>query len=278
MFTESQEKLLAGLSEQFSIPLAKLLAVCEVESGGRVSALVAGREEPLIRFEGHYFHRLLGTAKRHQAVAAGLASARAGKVRNPRSQAARWKLLERASRIDRPAALQSTSWGIGQVMGAHWQWLSYASVDDMVARARSGIEGQAELMLRYIRSAGLDRALREGDWQAFARGYNGPAFARHGYDRKLAAAHRRHLGETRVHDGNQARHQPLHLRMGDRGEAVVAMQKRLRAHGHAIRTDGDFGPLTHSALLAFQQGAGLAADGIAGPRTFLALERPPVIT
>ncbi|MGB3391144.1 MAG: N-acetylmuramidase domain-containing protein, partial [Pseudaminobacter sp.] len=52
---------------------AGLLAIAEVESGGKAFAMVAGRREPLIRFEGHYFDRRLSAQKRQQARAQGLA-------------------------------------------------------------------------------------------------------------------------------------------------------------------------------------------------------------
>jgi hypothetical protein len=47
-------------------------------------------------------------------------------------------------------------------------------------------------MLRYIDKAGLAAALRRHDWHAFARGYNGPAYARNAYDAKMAEAYARH--------------------------------------------------------------------------------------
>lgn len=62
------------------------------------------------------------------------------------------------------------------------------------------------------------------------------------------------------------------LRPGDTGEEVLALQSRLAELGFPPgRLDGDFGPATEAALLAFQAGAGLLADGIAGPRTLTAL-------
>ncbi|MCB1385181.1 MAG: DUF3380 domain-containing protein [Nitratireductor sp.] len=266
---------LASLAEAQGVEPAALMAVVEVESGGRIFAEVHGRREPLIRFEGHYFYRLLGARKRNRAVVAGLADRGAGRVRNPRGQAGRWELLKRASAIDRPAALQSTSWGVGQVMGAHWQWLGYASVDALVARAREGLSGQAEILLRFIDKAQLREALTAHDWRAFARGYNGPDHARHGYDRRLAEAYDAYLAlagdKTKAVSG---RHLALTLRPGDHGRLVAGLQRRLRAHGFMLAADGDFGPVTRAVLMRFQSGQGLAVDGIAGPGTFVALERP----
>ena len=60
------------------------------------------------------------------------AAPKAGVIRNGRSQSQRWKMLKRAMAINRTAALSSTSWGLGQVMGIHWNWLDYGSVDALV--------------------------------------------------------------------------------------------------------------------------------------------------
>jgi hypothetical protein len=171
---------------------AALLAVVEVESGGQVFALIDGRKEPLIRFEGHYFDRLLTPKKRQRARDEGLAAPKAGAVANPRAQNGRWRLLGRAIAIDRAAALQSVSWGVGQVMGANWKRLNYADVEALVAEARAGAAGQVRLMIRFIGHAGLGEALARHDWAAFARGYNGPSYRALGYHEKIAAAYRRH--------------------------------------------------------------------------------------
>jgi N-acetylmuramidase len=192
MFTQETISEIAAVARELGIEPAALLAVAEVESGGKAFATVEGRLEPLIRFEGHYFDRRLTPAKRQAARRQGLASPLAGAVVNPASQAERWKLLARASAIDRKAALESVSWGLGQVMGAHWAWLDYASVEALADEARNSVAGQARLMARYIAKAGLRAALIGRDWHAFARGYNGPTYRRFGYHTKIAAAYKRH--------------------------------------------------------------------------------------
>ncbi len=69
------------------------------------------------------------------------------------------------------------------------------------------------------------------------------------------------------------------LREGDTGPEVEELQKALNAKGAALKEDGDFGPATESAVIAFQKAVGLNADGIVGPLTIAALQGttpPPV--
>lgn len=272
MFDSQIRNEIEKVAVRIDVEPAALLAIAEVESAGRISARIAGRDEPMIRFEGHYFDRRLPAAKRDAARAAGLADPKTGAVKNPASQAARWKLLARAAAIDHKAAHESISWGLGQVMGAHWEWLGYDSVDALVAEARSGVGGQTALMARYIEKAGLAVAIRKRDWAAFARGYNGPDYERHGYDRKIAEAYRRHSTGS----GDPPSPSPSHLRRGASGSDVRAIQDLLAQHGHPLPIDGVFGPRTESAVRRFQALHELDVDGIVGPKTAEALRSRPM--
>lgn len=61
--------------------------------------------------------------------------------------------------------------------------------------------------------------------------------------------------------------------MGSKGTRVKTLQRRLKELGfNPGAIDGDFGPAVQAALIAFQKSKKLLADGIAGPRTFFALE------
>lgn len=55
-------------------------------------------------------------------------------------------------------------------------------------------------------------------------------------------------------------------RLGSKNQWVIKLQQALN-----IDTDGDFGPATKTALVAFQRLTGLEADGVAGRRTYSAL-------
>lgn len=265
MFAKETIKDIAAVARAFNLEPAALLAVAEVESGGQVFAVVDDRPEPLIRFEGHYFDRRLTPEKQLRARAEKLASPVAGKIPNPRTQAGRWRLLKRASAIDRKAAYESVSWGLGQVMGAHWAWLGYDNVDELAEDARSGADGQARLMARYIEKAGLSGALTARNWNAFARGYNGPDYRRYRYHTRIAAAYETYRG------GSPAADAATVLRLGDSGVAVRQLQLELTARGLITKTDGLFGRRTERAVREFQRNHGLVADGVAGPKTMAKL-------
>lgn len=191
MFDSQTIAALTMMAKEAKIEPAALLAIAEVESGGRALHNVNGGKEPAIRFEGHYFDRRLSGRLRDYARSNGLSAPIAGRIRNPKSQGERWLLLERAMGLNKKAALESTSWGLGQVMGAHWEWLGYATVDDLVAEARGSVAGQARLVLRFIEKAELLEVLKARNWREFARRYNGPAFARNEYDKRMAEAYQR---------------------------------------------------------------------------------------
>lgn len=264
------EEISAGAAE-LGLEPAAFLAIAEVESGGSAYSIVGGRMEPLIRFEGHYFDRRLSAENCARARAEGLASPTAGTIANPKTQGARWQMLERAAAIDRKAAFESISWGIGQVMGAHWAWLGYRDVEALVAEARSGAIGQTRLMVRYIEKAGLSAAIRDHDWSAFARGYNGPDYRRNAYHLKIAAAYAKFSGAA---GGLAQFKEPGHpiLRAGIAGEAVADLQRMLSALGYPTGPDGIFGPATENAVRRFQAGHQLQVDGIVGEMTKAALE------
>ncbi|WP_206455144.1 N-acetylmuramidase domain-containing protein [Aurantimonas marina] len=243
-----------------------LVAVALVETRAVAFARVSDRREPLIRFEGHYFDRLLNPADRQRARVGGLADPRAGRIRNPAAQAARWRLFDRAAAIDHAAAVQSVSWGLCQVMGAHWQRLGYRSALALAEAARGSADGQFEIAARFLKLGGLARLLAGGDIAGFARRYNGPGYRRNRYDEKIGAAW---LEAKELM--SRTRDLSRELRRGERGEAVRRLQTALGGHGHRLTIDGIFGPATEAALQAFQRDRGLAANGVSDVATLLQL-------
>jgi peptidoglycan hydrolase-like protein with peptidoglycan-binding domain len=63
----------------------------------------------------------------------------------------------------------------------------------------------------------------------------------------------------------------IEVKQGSTGDAVSAVQSQIRSRGdgaNQITVDGSFGPVTDSAVRAFQTLAGLTVDGIVGPQTW----------
>ena len=71
-------------------------------------------------------------------------------------------------------------------------------------------------------------------------------------------------------DGPKQLAKPI-LHKGDKGSWGKVMQGRLTMAGFQLGGDGDFGPVTFNALVAFQGEHNLVKDGVCGPKTWNAL-------
>jgi hypothetical protein len=229
------------------VELPALWAVMTVETRG--CGFLPDRR-PLVLFERHWFRKLTGGA--FDNAAPDLSNATAGGY--GKGGAHQHERLERAIALDRRAALESTSWGLGQVMGFNARAVGFADVEAMVAAMCESEDQQFQAMVAFIKDRGLGAHLRAGDWATFARLYNGPDFQKNKYDTKLAMAH------ARFETG------PLpDLR-------VRAAQLYLSFLGFdAGGVDGWFGEKTQNAVVKFQASRGLPTGGKLDDATFAAL-------
>jgi hypothetical protein len=163
--------------------VAAFRAVVAVETGGR-GFDAKGRPKAL--FEPHIFYRLLDGDKRREATRAGLAYRKWGTKPYPKESYPR---IVAACRIDMELALQATSWGLPQILGSNHRAAGYPSAVRMVEAFCEGEDVQLAAMARFIVAERLSGALERKDWAAFARRYNGPRYATHGYHTKLARAY-----------------------------------------------------------------------------------------
>lgn len=258
MFAQTTISKVSVISRKLGVEPAALLAVAQVESAGVTSWPVKEGNMPAIRFEGHYFYKKLSGAKLQKAIAAGLASPHAGVVKNPANYQRRYDLLARAAAIDPTAAYESTSWGIGQVMGDKWRKLGYSSVVELVKTAKSGVDGQIDVMARYIKAFGLVDELQTGNWLSFANQYNGPASQKNNYAAKIKQAYTQYqkitVGDAKVTEVADV--------------SVLEAQKGLKKLGlYAGPIDGKNGRLTKAAIMRFQKENALTPDGNFGPMT-----------
>jgi hypothetical protein len=142
---------------------------------------------PKILFERHIFHRLTGG--RFDADDPDVSQPTPGGY-GP-SGAHQYDRLAAAVLLDRQAALQSASWGLGQIMGENCNAAGFANVEEMVTAMIAGEDRQFRAMASFIKSQGMEVSLRAQNWTSFARAYNGPNFAANNYD-----GHLRHFHDT----------------------------------------------------------------------------------
>jgi peptidoglycan hydrolase-like protein with peptidoglycan-binding domain len=243
-------------AEVIGCDIAAIKAVIDVESRG--GYLSDGR--PKILFERHVFSKR--TNGRFDASHPDISSSRPGGYKG---NAAEYDRLARATALDRDAALKSASWGAFQIMGYHHAAVGHAGVDDFCRAMCDSEDEHLEAFVQFVKVNRLDDELCRRDWAGFARGYNGPAYLKNRYDTKLRAAYT-------LHAMSPPRAEPVErtLKMGDDGDDVEWLQERL-----GLPVDGDFGPATKAAVMAFQKAHGLQADGVAGIRTQEALKAAP---
>ena len=186
------EKDLLNLAKDLKVEVAAVKAVYKVESSGR-GFLTSGK--PKILFEGHIFWRRL---KKH-----GLDPS-VYKKRNEDILYSKWttkyykggekeyERLTKAKKIHVSAALESASWGIFQIMGYHYKKVGYNSVEDYVKAMNKSERFHLMTFGKFIKSEGLVQYLKNKEWARFARGYNGPAYKKNKYDKKIAAAYKKY--------------------------------------------------------------------------------------
>lgn len=171
----------ARAAQKIGCSVRALRAVLVVEALG-AGFLEDGR--PKILFERHVFHRL--TQGKHDTTAPRISNAAPGGYESPTGE---WSKLYVALQLDPEMAVQSASWGIGQVMGFNWQSTGERSLFGFLLAMHHDEDAQLALMAEFIRhNPAMADALRRQDWPAFAEKYNGKGYARNRYDQKLAAA------------------------------------------------------------------------------------------
>lgn len=139
-------------------------------------------KRPKILFERHIFHQRTGG--RFDTSHPDISSSSAGGYSK---DSAEYDRLAHAVALDANAALESASWGLGQVMGFNAGELGYLGASGMVTSFLNGEDEQLEATVRFIeRNNGLLTALKAHAWQTVAFFYNGPNYAINQYDTKLA--------------------------------------------------------------------------------------------
>lgn len=187
-----------------------------------------------------------------------------------------------ANGVSPEASAQSTSWGAGQVMGANYRKVGHSSAMGMYKAFADSENEQILAIVRFCLRSGLKQAMQIEDTKSIARVYNGTGQVAK-YSRIIDRCIRKWAKFDFGEDVEIIKDVPIKKRkrswigMGDgpengRKEEVITIQKKLRTLGYMIAVDGDFGPNTRDAVIAFQIKNGLKPDGLVGVVTLEELE------
>lgn len=168
--------------------LAAVKAVAEVEVSTR-GAFESTDGRPTILFERHKFKKHTSGAYNvtHKDISGSYSARSYGKYRD------QYPKLRRAAVLDETAALKSASWGAFQILGENFKDAGYDSVAAYVDAMLESEQKHLKAFVSFIQSnTTLLNAIRDKDWVAFAKGYNGPKYKDNDYDTKLADAYKKH--------------------------------------------------------------------------------------
>lgn len=168
-------------AKELGCEVAAIKAVAEVESMGN-GFLPSG--EPKILFERHRFYKY--TNGKYAVSHPDICNKIAGGYGKESDQHLK---LQRASVLNREAALMSCSWGKFQIMGDNWKKLGYSSLQEFINKMYESEAGQIDAFIRYIKNLGLQNYLKNKQWDKFALLYNGPEYKKNNYDVKMAVSY-----------------------------------------------------------------------------------------
>jgi hypothetical protein len=235
-FTEADYQAAA---KRLGAPVAHVKAMADVESAGETFWTIDGQKRVPVRFEAHWFGKQSGY--RFNESHPDLSCVEWNPALAATTRKGAWAQVKAAEALDRNAAHEATSWGAFQVMGFNWRRLHYPSVAELVDAMQSR-GGQLDAFARFIEAdPALRAALVVGAWRNVENRYNGGGYGG-AYATKLEAAADHYSGGT-----VKAPRMPRALRLGDRGDDVVALQVAL-----GVSSDGYFGWVTDAAVRKLQ--------------------------
>lgn len=177
------------VAQRLGVEVAAIKAVVEIEAGNSHNGF-ASPGKPLINFDLTMFRRfatrrgvnLSKYSKSHSVV---FTSSRG-------SQTRAHKRLEAAMSINPNAAIEGTFWGMFQIGGFNWKKCGAKNLDDFVERMSTSEREQLDMFAEFIINSNLLKPLQDKNWATFARGYNGPGYARRSYHTRMAKAYNRY--------------------------------------------------------------------------------------
>lgn len=193
------EKDYQEVAKMLGVETAAIKAVVDIEAGTAHQGFFAPGK-PIVNFDLSMFRQhakknginLSRYSNSHAVVFSGPNAKRYGST-----QAAQQERLRVARTIDNKTGIEGAFWGMFQIGGFNWKLCGCSSINEFVEKMSKSERAQLDLFAVFVKNLGLDKHLRNKDWAAFSRVYNGPSYASRGYHTRMAAAYARHKAKSK---------------------------------------------------------------------------------
>ncbi len=182
------------VAEELGVEIAAIKAVVSIEAGSSMKGFWAPGV-PVINFDQAMYIKVRSRAPSKEG-------AKGEKVPEGLSGYAlrEWTQLINARKTNAQGANMGTFWGMFQIGGFNYKQCGCSSVDEFVYLMSYSELEQLELFAAFITNGGMLTDLKNKNWAAFARKYNGAGYKKRGYDTKMAAAYRKFKAAEKTED------------------------------------------------------------------------------
>lgn len=176
------------VAQELKVEVAAIKAIVDIETG-RLHTGFNRPRNPIIDFDAKIFARFCA---RKGINLKARTSQQDILYKRGFNQVLEHQRLSVACAIDSITAFESTFWGMFQIGGFNWKLCGAQNIQHFVKEMCYSERSQLKLFANFITNTDLVKYLRAKNWRAFAKRYNGPKYAQHGYHTRLAAAYRKH--------------------------------------------------------------------------------------
>lgn len=182
------------VAQELGVEVAAIKAIVDIEAGKTHQGFWS-ENKPLINFDLSMFRKMAaknkvslnGAARNYPVIFSRPNISKYGS-----QQAGQQARLEAAMALHELSAIEGTFWGMFQIGGFNWKKCGAESPQQFVELMSRSERDQLELFAHFITNTGLLKHLQNKNWTAFARGYNGPGYARRGYHTRMASSYNKH--------------------------------------------------------------------------------------
>ena len=177
------------VAEEMGVEVAVIKAVVRIEAGASLQGFYAPGV-PVVNFDRKMYNKARPAsnvkAPASEQVPEGITSAYGRKE---------WGQLVAARKVNRDKANMGAFWGMFQIGGFNYRLCGCESVQEFVDRMSYSEFEQLQLFVNFIVNSGMLADLKNKNWAAFARKYNGPSYKARGYHTRMAREYNKYKAE-----------------------------------------------------------------------------------